>query len=393
MKLRKRIILSVITALFTLVFSYWVTNLNIPISGEKEVIATYEYLTNSEHPLNVPDSILLINVSYDRELVDVTENEIPIGNTPITDRKKLLKLLKGLEQDTTYKYVLLDIFFSERYNTDADSALFSTINSLPRIVVPCHQNSTISSEINKNKLGIADYLTTPLSTDFVKYQYTSSDGISLAQKMYEDMTKHKIDDHTLFYFDNGHLARNSVVLTYELLFNQTIHDYNSSIWQNLGTDVLDEESDELNIDYKDKYILIGAFDDDIHSTYMGAVSGPIINFNAYLALLHGKHYVSLWFFFIMFILFFIMSFLVYSEKTLKDYLAQFPQFAWKPLQIVMRIILLFCSWMGFASILTFMCIVTYLQLGEIYDIVITATFFELLRKSISIINATRLCKE
>lgn len=48
MKLRKRIILSVITALFTLVFSYWVTNLNIPISGEKEVIATVIYGNNND---------------------------------------------------------------------------------------------------------------------------------------------------------------------------------------------------------------------------------------------------------------------------------------------------------------------------------------------------------
>ena len=60
----------------------------------------------------VPDDVLFINISYDKELVPVyDEYEMPMGNIDVTDREKLWKLLCAAERNGSYKYILLDIFF------------------------------------------------------------------------------------------------------------------------------------------------------------------------------------------------------------------------------------------------------------------------------------------
>ena len=46
---------------------------------------------------NVPDSLLLINVCYDKQLVEYEEDGMPVGNMVITDREKLLKLSQSGE--------------------------------------------------------------------------------------------------------------------------------------------------------------------------------------------------------------------------------------------------------------------------------------------------------
>ena len=122
----KKIKGSVVIAIGFLLFSYWITNLNFPISGERALLYKFELFKNYVFPREstVNDSILLIDVSYDKTPVKATdEYGIPIGDIQITDRQKLLELLQVLKKRTDYKYILLDVFFGEKGVTPQDSAL------------------------------------------------------------------------------------------------------------------------------------------------------------------------------------------------------------------------------------------------------------------------------
>ena len=51
----------------------------------------------------VPDDVLFINISYDKELVPVyDEYGMPMGNIDVTDREKLWKLLCAAERNGSY---------------------------------------------------------------------------------------------------------------------------------------------------------------------------------------------------------------------------------------------------------------------------------------------------
>ena len=69
-------------------------------------------------------------------LVEYEEDGMPVGNMVITDREKLLKLLTIAKAANNYRYIFMDVNFEEGINSPSDSALFQTIKSMDRIVIP-----------------------------------------------------------------------------------------------------------------------------------------------------------------------------------------------------------------------------------------------------------------
>ena len=89
---QKKVIWSVVIAIGFLIFSYCITNLDFSVSGEKALLYRFELVRNYLFPREntVNDSILLIDVSFDKTPVKATdEYGLPIGDIQITDRQKL----------------------------------------------------------------------------------------------------------------------------------------------------------------------------------------------------------------------------------------------------------------------------------------------------------------
>lgn len=387
MRKQKKVIWSVVIAIGFLFFSYCVTNLDFPISGEKALLYRFElvrnYLLPRENTVN--DSILLIDVSFDKIPVTATdEYGMPIGDIQITDRKKLLKLLQELKSRNDYKYILLDVFFGQKGETPQDSALYATINSMDRIAVPCHSDEALADSSLREKAGQADYTSTYKVSGFVKYPYMSNDGISLPLKMYEDMTGRTIRKHWFVYTDGWRLVRKSIVLTFDINAKHAYNEEGEKVWYYLGADILGSE-DEKGLLYeipgltKDKYIAIGAFQgDDSHSTYIGSVCGTLINLNAYFSLLHNHHVVSISLVIIMFFAFFVLAYLTLTRQDLRglaDSMTRKQSYRWRTRMMTLSAL---CSWIGYSLFLTILCIMTYVFLGEVYEIFITSTMFYLL---------------
>ena len=388
---QKRVIWSVVIAIGFLLFSYCITNLEFPVSGEKALLYRFElvrnYLIPRENTVN--DSTLLIDVSFDKTPVKATdEYGMPIGDIQITDRKKLLELLRELKKKDDYKYILLDVFFGQKGKTSQDSALFATICSMPRIVIPCHSDEALADSSLKEKAGLADYTSTYKVSGFSKYPYMSDEGMSLPLKMFEDMTGRTIRKHCFLYTDGWRLVRKSIILTFDINAKSAYNEEGEKVWYYLGADILGNK-DERGLLYeipdltKDKYIAIGAFQgDDSHSTYIGSACGTLINLNAYFSLLHNHHVVSISLVIIMFFAFFVLAYLTLTRQDLRgltDSMTQNHNYRWRTRMMTLSAL---CSWIGYSLFLTILCILTYVFLGEVYEIFITSTMFYLLSLAI-----------
>ena len=313
---RKTLRLSLLVSLAITIFSYEVANSLHPIAGE---YATQKQINDFKKFLglqlgHMPDSILYINVCYDKELVPYEEQGMPVGNTVITDRKKLLTLLTEAKKADNYRYIFMDVCFEEGFETESDSALFHTITSMNRIVIPEHKGVPLADKILYTKTANADYSVTWKQPTFAHYQFLHDDSIpSVALRMYADRSHRKgnvITPHWggLWYTDNGRLCQNGATLFMKVRVNGSLLDTEGQELERnyiyLGADLLDlNEVVPIKEQIKDKIVVTGDFKSDVHTTYAGPQPGSSMCINAYLMLMEGNHFVNWLNIFMMFIIY------------------------------------------------------------------------------------------
>ena len=404
--------LALAIAVGMLMLSYWVTNQRLAISGETSLMRNVELVRGWFKPHNTPmaDSVLLINVAYDTELVNVADAVgIPAGYARITDRGKLHELLMELKRDGDYRYIVLDVIFNNDIHTPKDSALFTLIASMDRIVIPRDMKRPLADSCLYPKAAPAVYFTNVKFTTFAKYPYIIDGEKSLPLRMYEDITGRTVVNHGLFSTDGYRLARESIVLAFDLRCDSAYTQEGEKTWYNLGADLLgstfisegdtiigDSElydnpsllrgnyGDDYQGKYRGKYVIIGAFSDgDMHYSYLEDQAGATILFNAYLSLLHGHHCISAMVLLLLLVAFFFLSYLILGNKTLDavvtDKMADGGVLSkYAPAKAGRRMLIVFISWMGYSVFLSILCVVTYLLMNEVYDIFVTATVFQII---------------
>lgn len=355
--------------------SYVCTNLNVAVSGERDLLKWWNFaaMQLSGGPRSeIPEDVLFINVSMDRELVDIKDElEMPIGNAAITDRRKLASLLSLIQSSGDYKYVLLDVFFEDGYNTETDSLLFQTIASMDRIVIPRHHVGVLADSILLAKAAYADYTTTLKEDNIAKYPLLDRGGVnpSIPLVMYSDMTGRTVRKRGLFYMDGYALSRRVVFPKMEVMVDIPSRTDKAGIAQmekpylNMGADILDncDLEDDWGSVFGGKIIVIGSFtDEDIHLTYTGDVPGCVINYNVFASLMGGRHKVPFLLILVYFLIFFAMSCLLLRNG---DAGTQSLGWLWAKLFVI------------YSVVLTIVCIFVFTIWGQAHDIFITSTLF------------------
>ena len=404
-----RVILAAVIAICMLMISYWVTGQRFGLSGETTLIRKLELVKGWFIPhLNpMADSVLLINVSYDPELASAYDSYgLPAGLEKITDRQKLAQLLAELKKKDDYKYIMLDILFSDDIHTDADSTLFDLIASMDRIVIPRDYDGKMADKRLYSKAGLANYFTNYKNVSFTKFPYIVDGQKSMPLVMYEAVTGRHIDNHGFYSTDGGRLVRESILLYFDLKCDRPYTDDGEKTWYNLGMDLLGSSylygndsiqgTDELYSNpelTKGKYIVIGALSSgDSHFSYLENQPGSTIIFNAFLALLHGHHFVSIWVFLLLLVAYFILSYLILGQQTVNEALSESGENKNKIVSSAQSVFKVLASWIGYSMFLTILCIITYLWMGEVYDIFITATLFQLISMIVKRINKHKKAK-
>lgn len=373
----RHLLAALVYAAFVLLICYMLGNSTFSF-GEDKVIAQRLHIIKSvlsrQEQLSSED-LLPVNIAYDKQLVDWTdEYGLPVGKIPITDRTALLNFLQIAKKAGTYKYIMLDVFFEQGIETPVDSALFSLISEMDNIVIPSHKDTPLADSVLLSKQGYADYGTSILDSDFGKYRYICNGLSSMPLKMYTDVTGSEFKQWGPFVFCNGRLSRKCLFPNFKV--NPGGNCYTSDggkVFYNLGTDLLDYSA---GMDYaaliKDKYILIGDFtESDIHTTYVGEMSGAYINFNAFLGLMDGKQFVSIWALLALYIVYFLIAFFILKHLSVFQYIP----FLKNVSSPVWRFIF---SWCSFSLLLSIVSAAMYLIEGNIYDVLAVSSLFSLL---------------
>lgn len=328
---RKTIVVSVIVSLAVLLLNYIVGNTSIPLPNEMSILQGWDKFVSVNGTIkdSIPDEIMLIDVAYDKELVDYEEDGFYVGKDFITDRNKLFQFLSLVKEAGNYKYVMLDVIFEEGYKTPYDSVLFHLIAQMDRIVIATHEDTNLQDSILLSKAANADYTTTWKETNFSRFQYLHEDQASIPLQMYRELEKKDIRKFGFLYFSNNWLCRNAITLKMPYRITSDLSDEGERKKFNvvrMGSDLLDSTSvTTLADEIEGRILVIGDFKHDIHETYAGIQPGSLINLNAYYALKRGDHSLfgqyggTLCFYLLIACLYFCMSLLYLSNFKIEKF--------------------------------------------------------------------------
>ncbi|HOJ37720.1 MAG TPA: CHASE2 domain-containing protein [Ignavibacteriales bacterium] len=267
------------------------------------------------------DELLFINISYDLKLIDkLDEDGFPIGNDFITDREKLARLFHILNsQDSSYKYIICDVFFKDP--SPDDELLAAELENMKNIRISYHlkRDGTPDLPIFNAPKGLADYPV--MQQTFLKFHLITNDTFrSTPLLMYEDLYKKILVKKGAFYYIDNKMCLNSIIIDHRIR-NENILEGKAVTkypFVYLG-EFLSLPEDEILKTTKNKIILIGDFlERDLHNTVVGKMGGTLVLLNVYLSLVYGDNIINVWFFVILFIGYFFISMKIFSKNKLTD---------------------------------------------------------------------------
>ena len=337
---------------------------------------------------NWNQSVTMIDVHYEKIMrpeylhsISPTDGETItslLGNVAVTDHSKLLKLLKFL-QGKNYKYIILDIIFDDNIPQECDDSLRHLISQMPRLLIPTPEIENFKARSISDKYGEVSYYQS--NHELTKYPYFLDGKKSLPLKMYEELHGHNVNEHSApffkWYTDDG-VCTSTIFLTYPFRPPVPINDQMTSrdfVIHKLGK-YLEDSSGLDNLEIENKYILIGDYISDIHHTFVGDMSGTAILFNAYIALVEGRHRISWSIILLIFTLLTVLSYWILSINPFepKKSVTSCEQL-WK--ESVRRLFVLFYLKIGL--LVGVFCCFTYIWQNIIYNIFITSSCMAVLK--------------
>lgn len=370
---KKAIVVSLANAAILTFGTYFMNNCSLLTGENLNLYAGLEYLFGGNEYVN--DSVLLINVAYDKQIARKSIDGICVGNTDVTDRDALIKLLKNLQEmpkDSSYRYIFLDVRFEAGDETESDSVLFEEIASTPRLVVANHKDIVLADEKLKGKAALSDYDITLTSTNFFRYKFLRDEGESMPLRVYHDLFGDSLRKCGWFYMSNKGLCQNTHVVKSVLKFDEEDEESNngSSViatpyYQNLNKI---NDFQNLSVLANKKYVVVGNMIDDKHDTFFGKTPGPILVFSAFWSLKNGKHLVGFWVEIIFFLLFFSISLSLFSRSPIIEKIPWVKQSKSKLFRFVIH-------FLSYSTVLFVATVVLYLCFNVVSSICIPALFF------------------
>lgn len=375
------LLLSLCNVIILIMLSYIQNNQSLFTGEDLDHYAWIEWIKKKVGLAKQSDSqdVLFVNIAYDKQLTERTdEYGMPIGNTSITDRTKLLSFLQMLHSRDNYKYIFLDTRFEKGYDVpEVDSTLFAEVRNMRNIVLANHSDIEIADSTLIDKAAISDYKATITATNFVRYKYTYNGNPSMPLYAYRDLAQRTINRHGLIYTCDGKLCYNSLFVNFPAENFGEFDDENWKQYYNLGSDLLDNYSEEdLATLTQGKYIVIGDMIEDLHDTYSGLKPGSVITYYAFQALMNRKHFVSYGLLLFLAVLYFLISLSQFRRNSL---LEQIP-FVRKSHSRLLHFVLTF---IGYTFLLTVVAIVLNIFADVSISILLPSMYFAIQKNIIN----------
>ncbi|MEO6734226.1 MAG: hypothetical protein ABIN01_23595 [Ferruginibacter sp.] len=266
--------------------------------------------------LNIDDDppvkdYLFINLAHDKELI---ADEMVPGNQVITDRAKLAALFNILKKNNeSFKFFLCDVNLMG--DSPNDSLLAVSVAGVKKIVFPIHAADGDSMELPKFNVpyALADYTTT--GDMFFKYTLQTQKRFpTVPAYMYQQLNGGDIRWHPLYTTDKGRLIFNNFIVDFPIRSHEVFINREYPV-VNLSELLLLPEEIIVDQFLKNRMILAGDFDNDVHSTIHGSTTGTLILLNTYFTLKNGYHIVSPFWIIMMLIFFTLISYQLFFNKT------------------------------------------------------------------------------
>ena len=318
------------------------------------------------------DSALFINVSYDKQLVEHRDTiGETLGMTDVTDRSKLLELLKKAEAADNYKYLILDVRFEDCNYQSSDDTIFNQIKKMNRVVVATHKDITTPEGFPSSKAALADYYSTITTTNFERYEYLHSGQPSVPLYAFEEMTGKRMNQKLCFVTSDGKLCQKSLFLKFPSVHFEKVMANGDQRYYELGRDILGDLSEDFEDMSNNKVIVIGNFVEDLHDTYIGMKPGPYILYKALRALEKGEHYVNWWHQLLWACVYFFISCAIFKRRSISSTIP----FIKKSKSRFLRFCLTF---FGCTMLITLLDIILFFD-GHIHSILLPSLYFTLLK--------------
>ncbi|UKJ08820.1 CHASE2 domain-containing protein [Solitalea lacus] len=306
------------------------------------------------------EDYLFINLAYEKALIPREEG---LGNEVITDRVKLAQFFEILKRNQkSVKFTVCDVFLKGK--SESDSLLQSSISGIKNIVFPTHHGEDGKpEELDLNvPHAIADYRMA--SGGFLKFKLFQDDNLStIPVYLYEKTKGRKIDHQNGLYFDNGKLSLNSTIIDYQIRSHELFEQGEYPV-VNLSELLMLPEDVIVNEFLKNRIVLIGDFNNDVHETIFGSTPGTLILLNVYLTLKAGYHFVTYWW-----VVFMLMAYTIFSRLML------FPENDSEKIKKI--------NWigplLGSATYLSVLSVASYLMFNIHLQVLILTLYITLLR--------------
>ncbi|MBL7697318.1 MAG: hypothetical protein JNK79_04140 [Chitinophagaceae bacterium] len=289
----------------------------------------------SPQPKNKPH-LVYINTGKDLALV---EDSIEYGNIAVSDRTKICEFLKFINNvNGKPLYTVLDIQFYYPYTIDlkVDSVMQTELDRNSNIIIPILKNGNgdyVKPLYNTN-YGYSDYRT--FGTAVNKFRIMNRQQVkSIPIILHEKINGAKYEDNMLFptcndslclsaiwpsyFIKDGDLPKSTAADDVEAIATRKVRTNRNGIpteYYNLGELLFDmEASPEHYVSaFMNKILFVGNFDEDVHVTPIGKVTGPVILSDIYLSLLNGQHMVNIWMIVIVLLVFSALSYVAWFHK-------------------------------------------------------------------------------
>ncbi len=280
-------------------------------------------LMNRDRPES--QEFALINVSYDQMLIDKFDAYgFPVGKQAITDRQKLTRFMKIINQaERKPKYVFFDLYFEKP--TAYDSALNAEIKQQQNLIVSIHLDENGNPRlpvITDVKMGLSDYVIGNIFEGVYKFQLYFSDTLKLTPLIIsEDLNNYQSEKRGPFVKIGNWITLNYFIMNYRLLQKDIMNMEVGFNPVNLG-ELLILPDEDIAAFLENKIVVIGDyFEYDMHETLFEITSGPVVLINAYLTIVNRDTVVNFFFILIITMLYFGLSYIaIYPEDMIENYI-------------------------------------------------------------------------
>lgn len=310
-------------SLLLIVLTGYFQSLSLNLGKENYVLTGMEVLKTTiggEKNIENPDDYIFINTSYSKQFIPkYDENGALQGQDIITSRVQLFNLLKKLE-GSSYKYMILDIFFDSK--TPQDTLIEQALFKLNNKIIPYHinDNDQILEPVITSNMGLADINT--IGGFVSKYKIYDRDRKLLPLIMYEELFEQQYTNYGPFGRIDNRFLTTSFPLSFRIrnsnLFDQENEIKNTQIeskmkWRFYELASLEQmPSSFLSKIVEGRILVIGDFNNDKFDSYVGKISGPLVLLNAFLSIKYGDPFLSWPFSIFLLIVYILLSYLIFK---------------------------------------------------------------------------------